>query len=103
VTLRITRGERSDSRATLKLEGRLVTKWAALLEAECSDLLGLRGAVILDLADVGFVDRAGIEVLERLSRAGVEIRCRSGPVANVLEGEGVRVTREADGAGDGRL
>lgn len=102
MTLRITREERSGSRATLRLEGRLVTRWAALLEAECSDLLRRRGAVSLDLGDVGFVDRAGVDVLKRLSRAGVEIQCRSGPVASVLEGEGVRVTREPDGANDGR-
>jgi hypothetical protein len=30
----------------------------------------------------------------------VEIRCRPGPVASVLEGEGIRVTQ--DGVGDER-
>jgi hypothetical protein len=39
----------------------------------------------LDLAGVSFVDRAGVEALGRLSRLGIEIRCRSGPVACVLE------------------
>jgi hypothetical protein len=58
--------------------------------------------VTLDLADVKFVDRAGIEALKRLSGLGVEIRCRSGPVASVLEAEGVRVTRDEDGIDDGR-
>ena len=94
MTLRITRKEGS---RTLKLEGRLVAEWAALLERECFDLRRSRGAVNLDLADVSFVDRAGIEALDRLSRAGVDIHCRSGPVASVLEGEGVRVTRDVDG------
>jgi len=50
--------------------------------------------VRLDLAGVAFVDRAGVAALERLSRAGAEICCRSGPVASVLEGEGIRVTRD---------
>jgi anti-anti-sigma regulatory factor len=93
VTFRITRKEGS---RTLKLEGRLVAEWAALLERECSDLLRSSTSVNLDLADVSFVDRAGIEVLERLSRAGIEIRCPSGAVASVLLGEGVRVTHDAD-------
>ncbi len=107
MTLRITRLKGSRSRATLKLatlklEGGVIAEWAALLERECSDLLRPGGAVSLDLAGVSFVDRAGVEALKRLSRAGVEIRCPSGPVASVLEAEGVRVTREADEVDDGR-
>jgi ABC-type transporter Mla MlaB component len=96
MTLRITRAEGSRSRATLKLEGRVVAEWAALLERECSDLLRSSTAVSLDLAGVGFVDHAGVEALVRLSRAGVEIRCPDGAVASVLLGEGVHVTRDAD-------
>jgi hypothetical protein len=95
MTLRITREEGSRSRATLKLEGSVVAEWAALLERECSDLLRFT-LVSLDLAGVGFVDRAGVEALERLSRAGVEIRCPSGAVASVLSGEGVRVTHDCE-------
>ena len=96
MTFRITREEGSRSRATLRLEGRVVAQWAALLERECSELLRSSTSVSLDLAGVGFVDRAGVEALERLSRAGVEIRCPSGAVASVLLGEGVRVTHGAD-------
>ena len=96
MTLRITRRKGSRSRATLTLEGRVVAEWAALLERECSELVRSRRPVVLDLADVTFVDRAGVQTLERLSRAGVEIRCRPGAVACVLEGEGVRVTSETD-------
>jgi len=100
VTLRITRKKGSRSRATLVLEGKVAAEWAVLLERECSDLLRSRLAVSLDLAGVTFVDRAGVQTLGRLSRAGVEIRCRPGPVASVLEGEGIRVTQ--DGVGDER-
>jgi ABC-type transporter Mla MlaB component len=102
VTLRITREKGSGSRALLRLEGRLVAECAALLKRECFGVLRSRGAVSLDLAGVNFVDRAGVEALARLSRAGVEIRCRSGPVASVLEGEGIRVTRDADAVDDRR-
>ena len=100
MTLRITREKGSRARTTLKLEGSVIAEWAALLERECSDLLRSRDAVSLDLAGVRFVDRAGVEALERLSRAGVEIRCRSGPVASVLEGEGIRITWDAGGVGE---
>ena len=100
MTLRITRKKGSRSRATLVLEGRVAAEWAVLLERECSELLRSRLAVSLDLAGVTFVDRAGVRTLGRLSRKGVEIRCRPGPVASVLEGEGIRVTQ--DGVGDGR-
>jgi anti-anti-sigma regulatory factor len=103
MTLRITREEGSHARATLKLEGSIVAEWAVLLERECSDLLRFSTAVSLDLAGVGFVDRAGVEALERLSRAGVEIRCPSGAVASVLSGEGVRVRHDADDVRGGQL
>jgi|SRR5215467_3778656 len=102
MTFRITREKGSRARAMLRLEGRVVAEWAALLERECSELLRSSTPVSLDLAGVGFVDRAGVEALERLSRAGVEIRCPSGAVASVLLGEGVRVLRDADDAHDRR-
>ena len=102
MTLRITREEEPGSRARLRLEGRLLAEWTAVLERECVGVLRSRGAVSLDLVGVNFVDQAGVDVLGRLCRAGVEIRCHSGPVASVLEGEGIRVTRDADDATDGR-
>ena len=100
MTLRITRRKGSRSRATLTLEGRVVAEWAALLKRECSELLRSRRLVVLDLAGVTFVDRTGVETLARLNRAGVEILCRPGAVASVLEGEGVRITW--DRVDDGR-
>jgi ABC-type transporter Mla MlaB component len=103
VTVRITCEERSRARARLRLEGRLVADGAALLERECSGLLRSQAAVSLDLAGVNFVDRAGVDTLARLSRAGVEIHCCPGTVASVLEGEGIRVVRDADDVGDRRL
>ena len=102
MTLRITREEGTGAQAPLRLEGRVVAEWAALLERECCGLLRARNTVSLDLTGVNFVDRVGVETLARLNRAGVEIRCRPGPVASVLEGEGVRITRGAADVDDGR-
>ena len=91
MTLRITREKATAARARLRLEGSLLREWAALLERECSEVRRSGAEIRLDLEGVGFVDRAGVEALRRLSQAGAEICCRSGPVASVLEGEGIRV------------
>ena len=98
--LRITLLEEAPARATLRLEGSVAAEWASLLENECLSLLRIRRAVRLDLSGVGFVDRAGVETLGRLARAGVDIRCRPGVVASVLRAEGVRLVLPADGADD---
>ena len=100
MVLRITEFDGCDAGAILRLEGRVVAEWPALLEQACSELLRTRYEVSLDLVGVSFVNRAGVEVLKRLNRAGTEILCASGPVANLLAGAGVRVTLEADGAAD---
>ena len=102
MTLRITRERSSRTRAWLRLEGSVIAEWAALLERECLDLLLSRGRVSLDLAGVVFIDRASVEALGRLSHMGVEIHCRSRLVASVLEGEGIRVTVDADAADERR-
>jgi hypothetical protein len=96
--LRITREDESHARATLRLEGTIAGEWAGLLERECFSLLRTRGVVCLDLAGVSYVDRGGVEVLDRLCRAGIEIWCRWEPVASVLEGEGVVIRRNAGSA-----
>src|SRR5262245_53540576 len=95
--LRITKHEEPGDRDTLVLVGSVVGEWAALLDGECTALLRAGNTVSLDIAGVGFVDRIGIGVLRRLGRAGVEIRCRLGAVASVLEAEGVRVTHVPEG------
>src|SRR5262245_39386146 len=97
MVLRITLEEGLRPRATLKLEGSLAGEWTALLERECTGLLRAWGALRLDLAGVGFVDRAGVGVLGRLSRAGAEIRGCTPTVAGVLLAEGVRLAQDTDG------
>ena len=98
MVLRITRYEGSDFGAIMRLDGRLVAEEAALLERECAVLFAGPAGVSLDLVGISFVDRAGIKALKRLSRAGAEIRCPSGPVASVLVGAGVRLVLDAEPA-----
>jgi len=94
MVLRITQNKGADSGAILFLEGHVVADSAVLLEMECSELLRLRDEVSVDLEGVDYVDRTGIEVLTRLSRAGAAILCPVGPVASVLEGAGIPVVLE---------
>ena len=98
--MRITVEQVSDDRTTLRLEGSLGAEWADLLERECSGHLHAGVSLKLDLTGVDFVDRLGVETLRRLCRDGVEIRCRCGAVANVLDAEGVRITVLHGGNGE---
>ena len=98
VVLRIRKRDGSDSGSILLLEGRLLAEEALLLERECFELMQSRDEVSLDLTGVSFVDQAGVKVLRQLHLAGVEIRCRPGAVASVLEGEGIRLELDEDEA-----
>jgi hypothetical protein len=94
MVMRITKETGARFTATLRVEGRVMTEWAALLERECLDLLRAGCSVNLDLRDVSYVDRAGVEALQRLSCMGAEVHCLSGSVASFLEGERVPVVRD---------
>jgi anti-anti-sigma regulatory factor len=100
MVLRITQENGSDSGTILRLEGRIVEEGGVLLEHECAEILRDWDEVHLDLTDITFIDRSGVEALQRLSGAGVEIVCPSGPVASVLEGAGVPVTLNTDDLGN---
>ena len=77
----------------LMLEGHIVAEWADMLERECLEL-GRDGIqVVLDLAGVKFIGRSGLEVLDRLGRAGVGIIGCSPLVAEMLEQQGLEVSR----------
>ena len=79
-------GQRSDSREASSRSGPIFLAW------ECFGLLHAGVSLTLDLSGVDFVDRRGVESLRHLGQEGVEIRCRCGAVASVLEAEGVRIT-----------
>ena len=88
--LRISVVVESIGRLVLKLEGNVEGEGSGLLEREWAALAG-GNAIVVDMTAVRFVDRAGTEALRRLERAGVEIRCRPGVVASVLQSEGIDV------------
>ncbi len=71
--LRITRVEESPGVATLKVEGRIAADWAGVLQEEVRRALGEKGAVVLDFAEVRFVDRQGVEMLRQMREAKIRI------------------------------
>ena len=70
--LRIERVQNGDGETTVRAIGRLAGPWIGELERSVADL----GTVVLDLTDVSFVDRDGIEFLRTLQRLKlVDLRC----------------------------
>ena len=75
----------------LILQGRIVGDWAELLERECQELLRSGLHVVLDLSEVVFIGRAGLQVLGRLGPTGVRIIGCSPLIAATLTQEGIVV------------
>lgn len=84
--LRITKIGESPSLATLKVEGRVVSDWASVLESESLRLLEEKGAVLLDFSNVSFVDRRGVETLRRMRAGNVRIINCSPLIEDLLDG-----------------
>jgi len=95
MVLRITRDVGSGRRVRLLIEGRLDAAFTPLVLGEALALLERDGALDVDLSGVALVDRAGVEALRDLDRAGATIRGCSEPVASILEHEGIGVVRGA--------
>lgn len=56
----------------LKLEGYVVGDWVPVLEGECRACAEGGRKVVLDLRDVTFIDRRGLDSLRRLREVGVK-------------------------------
>jgi anti-anti-sigma regulatory factor len=91
--LRIQRNEVIAHTVTLALHGRIVAEWADLLERECLELLQSELRVVLDLTEVVFIGRYGLEALGRLDRAGARVIGCTPLVAAMLEQEGIQTVR----------
>lgn len=83
--LKITTAERSRHRVVLKLEGKIIEQWAALLDHECRTALLHHNQVELDCAAVDFMDQKGIEVLKHLPRKHVMLIGAPGFVMELLQ------------------
>lgn len=85
--LKISRAETTSGEAVLKLEGTLRGAWVAEFRAACEALLRVRNHVVLDLAGVTYVDRAGTKLLSTLQTdRRVVIEAASAFVIELLRG-----------------
>ncbi|MDF0645169.1 MAG: hypothetical protein P0111_14155 [Nitrospira sp.] len=71
--LKITKIRESASDVLIKLEGKIMTQWAALLDGECRSYLRQKKAVYLDCSNVDYLDGRGIEVLKSLPQTKVTL------------------------------
>ena len=92
--LRIQRDELDAHTVALLLAGRIALEWADLLERECQELIRSGFRVVLDLSEVVFIGRSGVEVLGRLGKARVRIVGCSPLIAAMLEQEGLVLARD---------
>ena len=91
--LHFVRNDLEARRVILTLQGHIFGEWAGVLERECVELMRLGRVVLLDLSGVGFLGRSGVEALDRLVRAGVEIIDCSPLIADVLAQEGIEAAK----------
>lgn len=66
-------GSAVPGQATLRLAGSLAGDWVGELKRECTIAHAEHGHVILDFADVVFVDRAGIALVCSLLDGGISL------------------------------
>ena len=82
--LRITTSREDMHEVHLKLEGKIVAQWAALLEDVCEAHLRQGKTVSLDCSAVDFVDAGGIAVIGSFPSAQVELTGAPGFIAEML-------------------
>ena len=71
--LRLTRTTRLPHEVVLRVEGQMVAEWVGLLEGECLEILGSDRKVLLDLADVSFLDHRAARMLRRMAQGQVSL------------------------------
>ncbi|HEY6902749.1 MAG TPA: STAS domain-containing protein [Candidatus Acidoferrales bacterium] len=72
--LRISADEAVGQPILLRLDGQITGRWAKLLLGTCEAWLKNGSRVVVDLKNVSFADREGIDLLRNLAGRGVEIR-----------------------------
>jgi ABC-type transporter Mla MlaB component len=71
--LRITATESGAKQITLRLEGRVAGPWVTELWKSCEKIFGERQSLVLNLAEVSFLDPAGVTLLTIVRSRGVEL------------------------------
>ena len=76
-----------DGSSTLRLEGDVIGLWVDELRRSSEEPLAAGAQLTVDLADVGFADREGIELLQRLAARGVSVVNASRFVAEQIKAQ----------------
>jgi hypothetical protein len=71
--LRIAAADNAGTGEILRLEGRVIGPWVDELRRACQRVLVTGATLTLDLHEVAFLDRGGLELLRRLVDDGVAI------------------------------
>ena len=71
--LRITTIEGGNQKVVLRLEGRISGPWVSELGEACQKVLSVGKTLVLNLAEVTFLDVDGIELLMSIQTRGVEL------------------------------
>lgn len=71
--LRLTRSTHLRGHVVLKAEGQIVAEWVRLLEDECRSLTHGDGRLVLDLADVSYLDQGAVRLLRSLAAGNVSL------------------------------
>jgi anti-anti-sigma regulatory factor len=86
--LRITRKFVDSSLVVLALEGRIVSDWVPVLEAECTKCMIAGAQVHLDFSGVTYVDASGTELIRSLGNRGVRVVNCLEVILELLQGNG---------------
>lgn len=84
--LRITPIHTDAATVTLKLEGRVHDAWVDLLARECERLRRHGKRILLDCAEVSFIDAEGVALLRRLSHSHLRVTHCPAFIGALLEG-----------------
>lgn len=71
--LRITQVSEDSDTVCLKVEGRVIGDWSSELDRTCEDCLSRNRRIILDMSDVTYIDRQGVDALKRILGNNVQL------------------------------
>jgi anti-anti-sigma regulatory factor len=71
--LRITSVESGNHQVVLRLEGQVSGAWVSELSEACEKAIGNGDPLVLNLAEVSFLDIPGVDLLTSLQTRGVEL------------------------------
>jgi anti-anti-sigma regulatory factor len=84
--LRITKVTETPTFVILKLEGRIVSEWVAILRRECVAALDAQRMVLLDCSGVIFINGRGVKMLKRLMSDNLQLINCSAFIESLLQG-----------------